>query len=297
MPSLSLSRRIGSWRRPENEVEEISLQRKLDEITVATMPARVEKQGRSPVFVADDDDDDEHNVPAKEDRAFKVVEDFEQHLGEAIQFAEREHSLIKGDCNEAQGLGKRTMCCASPGGSFDDSSVVTATKASEPLFIKVVPGDPVKLQMQSWDIVRQNSFTDDYKNKVKSRSSRSMRPKTVEIVSEPPDSGILDENDWEGMKSAVESRRKKQAAPTNSEKKKKKNKFLASVRRIIRGKKKNSTREVLTQCTLPSLTNDEDDEYDESEPEIIESLSLEVVYSNGGDCLMHSDIHREQVIY
>ena len=242
--------------------------------------------------MADEDEDDADNVPPQEDHAFKLVEDFNHHLEEAIQFAERDHSLIKVDCNEAQGWGKRTMCCASAGGSFDDSSVVTATKASEPLFIKVVQGDPCELQQRSWDIVRENSMTDDYKNRIK---GRSMRPKTMQIVSEPPDSGILDEGDWEGMKSAIESRKKRQARPTESDlKKSKKNKLLASLRRIVRGKKNNSIAEVLSQCTAPSLSIDEDSE---SESEIIESLSLEVVYSNGGDCLMHSDIHKEQVSF
>jgi hypothetical protein len=184
MPSLSLSRRIGSWRRPENEGEEIVSQRKLHKITV------VEKQRRNnPLFVEDDDDDDddEDHVPPQEDHAFKLVEHFGHYLAEAMHFAERKHSIIKLDYNEAQGWGKRAMCCASSGGSFDDISVVTATKASEPLFIKVVPGDPVKLQQQSWDIVRQNTYTDDNKNKVK---GRSMRPKIVEIFCEPPDSNL-----------------------------------------------------------------------------------------------------------
>jgi hypothetical protein len=275
---------------PEKEEEERTVRRKLDKITVTSV--LVPERDLHPLFVSEDDDDEE-SVPLEKDHAFKTVETFEHHLEEAIQFAERDRSLIEVDCNEAQGWGKRTMCCAAPGGSFDDGSVVTAAKASEPLFLKVPQGDPAKLQQRSWDIVRENSMTHDYKNKNK---GRAMRPKIVEIVSEPPDSGILDEGDWEGMKSAIESRKNKQAAPTKSEKKSKKNKFLASLRQIIRGKKKNSIREVLSQCTSPSLSIDEYDKADE-ESEIIENPSLEVVYSNGGDCLLHSDIHREQVNY
>jgi hypothetical protein len=298
----SLSRRMVSWNprrhsKPEKEEEELTKERKLDKITVSSnMPAAapVKKQERDyhPLFVSEDDndDDDECNVPPKpKSQASQMVENFEHHLEQAIQFAERDHSIIKVDCNEAQGWGKRTMCWAPPGGSFDDSSVVTATKAAEPLFIKVPKGDPVILQQRSWDIVRENSMTDDYKKKTK---GRSMKPKVVEIVHEHPDLAILDEGDWEGMKSAVESRKKKQAS-TKSEKKNKKKKFLSSLRRIIRGKKETSIREAFSQCTAPIPSIDEED----NETVIMESPSLEVVYTNGGDCLIHSDIHREQVIY
>jgi hypothetical protein len=343
MPSLS--RRIASWNprrqsQPEKEEEELTQEQKQDEIIVTAMPAPVpapakrQEREHRPLFVSEDDeddDDDEDIVPPQPDLAFKRMGTVEHHIGEAIQFAERERSLITVDCNEAQGWGKRTICCASPSGMFDDSSMVNAAKAAEPLFIKVLQGDPAVLQQRSWDIVRENSMTADHKNKPK---GRAMRPKTIQIVSEAPDSGILDEGDWEGMKSAIESHKKKQAAPIKSEKKSTKRKFLSSLRRITGGKKKNSIKEVLSQCTAPA----EDDDLQEmqssidiqemqpsidiqemqpsidtqemqpnndtlemqpsiaDEPEIVESESLEVVYSNGEDCLMHSEIHREQVV-